>query len=437
MVSSIVSLFIYIVTIIWGLFLDYVIYSKPGKYSAKRIKSLRHFYLLWLYVFLCFGYMTGSDWRNYELTYKYGDGIDRFLSEPISWFIFTIFPKVIPDFVLFMGVVKCFYLYSVYKLVSTITDRWVSVLAILIPFKLSFMLIQNPFRFMIALIFVNLAFRYYYLYFLSPNRNKKKTAMVAVFGLTLVSVFVHNSCVVFLPLLLVSLLSPHISKINPFLLFVLYIVFSVFTSNLSFINELKENAIFFVQNYMEMSDYANYESEDNEAIWSVGNLLRFLFFFFILRSRNQICGLYENGAIVYGFAILYLFLSRLLILIPTGFRLTLPFMVFYVVVIIYMWMCKQKYKETLSLLSKSSVDNYSMSWRLKRLGSYSYIPLFALVIITYSFLSFGKKAWTSYDILPYSNSIPYFVVGHKTYEERSQNNLNAYQIRLGIPYEHE
>lgn len=436
MVSSIFSLFIYIVTIIWGLFLDYLIYSNPGKYSDKRINSLRRFYLLWLYVFLCFGYMTGSDWRNYELTYKYGDRIDRFLSEPISWFIFTFFPKIIPDFVLFMGVVKCFYLFSVYRLVSTITGCWVSALALLIPFKLSFMLIQNPFRFMIALIFVNFAFRYYYLYFVDPNRNKTKTAM-AVLGLTLVSVFVHNSCVVFLPLLLVSLVSPHICKINTFFLFVLYIVFSVFTSNLSFINELKENAIFIVQNYMEMSDYASYESEDNEAIWSVGNLLRFLFFFFILRSRNQICGLYKNGTIVYGFAILYLFFSRFLILIPTGFRLTLPFMVFYVVVIIYMWMYKQKFKEILSLSSNTSVDNDSISWRLMRLGSHPYISLFAIIIITYSFSSFGKKAWTSYDILPYSNSIPYFVVGHKTYEERSQKNMDAYQIRLGIPYEHE
>lgn len=435
MASSVLSLFIYIATILSGLYLDYTTCCKPRIFPAKRVKKIRRLYLIWLYVFLCFGYMTGSDWRNYELTYVYGDGIDRFLSEPVSWFVFTVFPKLIPDFVLFMGIAKCLYLFSVYKLVSTITDRWVSVLALLIPFKLSFMLIQNPFRYMLALIFVNFAFRYLYLYFTEPSRKKTKTLLVT-FGLTLVSVLAHNTCVIILPLLLVSLLAPSISRVNTFLLFILYVVFAVFTSNLSFINELKDSSIVFFQNYMELSDYAGYESENNEAIWSIGNLLRILFFFFILRSRDQICCLYNNGSIVYGFAILYLFLSRLLILIPTGFRLTLPFMIFYVIVIIYMWMYKHKFKETFSINSESPINGRSVL-RIKRISSRPFIPFFALIIIAYSFLSFGRKAWTSYDILPYSNSLPYFVVGHKSYNERSQHNLNAYQVRLGVQYEHE
>lgn len=435
MTSSVLSLFIYIATILEGLYLDYTTCYKPEKFPAKRVKKIRRLYLIWLYVFLCFGYMTGSDWRSYELTYVYGDGIDRFLSEPISWFVFTVFPKIIPDFVLFMGIAKCLYLYSVYKLVSTITDRWVSVLALLIPFKLSFMLIQNPFRFMLALIFVNMAFRYLYLYLTEPGWKRTKIVLL-VFGLTLVSVLVHNSCVVLLPLVLVSFLAPRINKVNTFLLFIVYIIFAVFTSNLSFINELKENAIYFIQNYMEMSDYANYESEDNEAIWSIGNLLRILFFFFILRSKNQICCLYKNGTIVYGFSVLYLFLSRFLILIPTGFRLTLPFLVFYVIIIVYMWMYKRSLKEISFMNAEAPMNNYSMM-RLKGITSRPLIPLFALIIISYSLLSFGRKAWTSYDILPYSNSIPYFVVGHKSYNERSQHNLDAYQARLGIQYEHE
>ena len=39
--------------------------------------------------------------------------------------------------------------------------------------------------------------------------------------------------------------------------------------------------------------------------------------------------------------------------------------------------------------------------------------------------------WTSFDLIPYSNSIHYIVFGHKTYSERYEYNIKAYQERTG------
>ena len=430
MFLTVISLLLYLTTTFVGLYIDSATFER--RYDHSSVKTLKRLYLVWLYIFLCFGYMTGSDWRNYELTYIYGDRIDRLSMEPASSFVFTFFPKFISDFVLFMGIVKCIYLYSVYKLVSAVTSKWVSVLALLIPFKLGFMLIQNPFRFMLALIFINFAFRQIYLFCAKPSKHNTRTFLLAM-GIGLISVLFHTSCVVFLVLIPLSCIVDKVKKVNPYILFFAYVVFAFFTSNLSYVNGLKESAILYVQRYMEMSDYSNYESDSNEVIWSIGNLLRFLFFYFIVRSRNQICQSYNNGSIVYGFTVFYFFLSRLLILIPTGFRLSLPFMVFYVVMIIYMISCGSITSSSSALSGQGRIQAYGIPKR--NIRSLRYIRFCAQIIIVYSAFSFGKKAWTSYDIIPYTNSIPYIMFGHKSYDERSQYNLDAYMERLGEPYE--
>lgn len=437
MLSWVLSLSLYFITIITGLFLDSDAFSHGFKRLSPKTKyTIKQVYLIWLYIFLCFGYMTGADWRNYEMTYNYGDGILRFITEPASWFVFTFFPKIIPDFVLLMGLAKCLYLYSAYKLALTITDKWVSVLAFLIPCQLGFMLIQNPFRFMLASVFINFAFYQLYLYFKTPRKHNTKTVLV-VMALSIIAILFHTSCVVYLLLFPLSFLAPKIKKTRPWILIAIYLFIIFISSDLSFINNLKENAISFVQRYMEMSDYASYVREDNASIWSIGNLLRILFFLFFLSSRTAICQRYENGDIVYGLAILYFYLSRLLILIPTGFRLSLPFSIFYVIFIIYMLNAKGKRRPMLVEIQKGASLSSKDRPPLHPVKSIPRFPVkfCAQLMIIYTLLSFGKKAWNTYDMIPYSNSIPYLIFGHLSYDERSQYNLDAYEKRFGVPFE--
>lgn len=55
---------IYILTFILGFYIDQL---SPIKY-----KKLRVLYIVWLFIFLCFSYTNGSDWRSYELGYEEG-----------------------------------------------------------------------------------------------------------------------------------------------------------------------------------------------------------------------------------------------------------------------------------------------------------------------------------------------------------------------------
>lgn len=56
-------MFIYIITFLLGILLD----------SFRVNKNIKIVFIIWLYIFLCFGYMTGSDWRAYELQYQSAD----------------------------------------------------------------------------------------------------------------------------------------------------------------------------------------------------------------------------------------------------------------------------------------------------------------------------------------------------------------------------
>lgn len=393
MISWIFSLLLYIGTILAGLYID----TKP----ADKYRRLRKIYVAWLYIFLCFGYMTGSDWRNYEITYETGTGLKRFLSEPASWFVFSYFPSLISDYWIFAGIAKCCYLYTAKLLVSSITPKWLSVLALLIPSQLAFMLIQNPFRFMLAAGIVNIVLYLFIKYKTNPDYHNKKT-IVKIFILTLLSVTFHNASVVLLILIPLLFLSNTISKINSFLIFISYFIVTIVTSSLSFIHDLKQFSLIFLQRFMEISDYENYELEDNSSIFSIGNMLKFLFLIYVLSSKKTIVKKFDNGGLLFGMTIIYFFVSRIVILIPTGFRLALPFITLYVVYTIYM------------LASKK---------------------ILAQLIIIYTLASFGSQLWKSYDFIPYSNSIPYILTGHKPFQERHMYNLNEYKARTGEDYD--
>lgn len=392
MINWIFSVLLYMATIAVG----FILGSKGNSVS----KQSRYIYILWLYVFLCFGYMTGSDWFLYEMVYSDFDTYSsRYEREPGSWFLFKTMPHLISDFWIFTAFLKCIYLYSFVFLTSKITDSFFSVIALSIPCVLAFMLIQNPFRFMIAQIFINFA-----IFFIYANITKTypmKNQIVKAVLLLIMACFFHNTSVIYFVLLPLFFISPYIYKANSIVLFVLYVGVTFLVSNLSFITEMLEQVVFVASQFTDMKDYASsYSPEDDSAFFTIGNLFNFIMFLLFLVSRSSVIKKYSNGKVVYGIAIIYCFLSRILILIPTGFRLALPFAVFYALCIIYMIRCNSK-------------------------------KLIGLFMITYILLAFTKKLWTVYDMIPYSNSIPYIVTGHLPYDERCNYNINEYYMRTG------
>ena len=164
MILWITSLLTYLVTVIIGLYID----------SRRPLSNgtIRNLYILWLFCFLCFGYMTGGDWRFYEETYETGNRLYQYVTEPASMFMFAFFPDIITDFWIFLGIFNSLYLFILIKIISNITDKWLSVIALSIPSQLIVILLQNSFRFMMAMCFLNIAFALIFKYLTEAKSSK-------------------------------------------------------------------------------------------------------------------------------------------------------------------------------------------------------------------------------------------------------------------------
>lgn len=385
---TILSVLLYVGTFGLGFWLDYR--------QEKKVKA-RKVFIVWLYVFLCFGYMVGSDWDVYELNYTEGFAIYRYLSEPISYFLFSVFPKILPDFWIFCGIAKCIYLYTLIKLLQSLTNKWLSALVLMMPFFLLYMLISNPLRYMMGLCVINVA-----LLLIVKNimgERKIRFLWAKIVGLVMISFCFQNTCIVFLATLPLVLLYKPISKMNRAVLFLAFLLMIYLTSDVSVIAGLRDNLNTLLSSELGMKDYSEwYEYENNSNLLSPGNLFKIFFLLVVLFYRDMVSHNYRNGQFLYGVSIIALFLERIFLLIPTAFRLAIPFDYFYIVFFI----C-------------------CLSFR------YVYVK----VIILYATFLLCKNIWFSYDMIPYSNSIPYIVTKHKPYSERLLYNKDAYHIRTG------
>ena len=385
--ANILSLCLYILTVLFGIYIDRK--KKPESSLYKKI------YIIWLFVFYCFGYMIGDDWRNYEVIYNDPTSYKmlRFLSEPLSLLTFTLFPKILPDFWLFLGIMKSLYLSSVILLCKKITAQWVTCVAIMTMGQLNFLLIDCPLRFMLALIFVNLALSQ----FLADEKMNAKSVITMLFFL-LVALLFHNTCLFYLLTVPLLISSSKLYKVNRVLLFFCYLFLLLATSNVSLMNFLL-NYFSEVMRSISLNASDEYAVSSNSSIFSIGNISQIVFFAIVLISRDKVCGNNERCKLVYCGTIVYFLLCRLFLIIPTGFRIPLPLSVFYVVYIIY-------------LLNKKLLRGK--------------------IIVIYMLFAFVNNTWNNFNMLPYSNSIPYIISEHKPYSERYYYNFNAYKDRMGV-----
>lgn len=378
----------YIITVLLGIALDF----KLGKGEIGN--TYRKVFVVWLYIFLCFGYMTGSDWRDYELSYNFMETInDLDFSNEVGFnFIFFILKKVFVDFWIVVGLLKCLYLFTLIRVVKALTPFWLSVVSLMVTGDLAFVLIDNPLRFMTALILVNL----------SMELCLNKRYWIGVL-LVFLSFFLHNASLFFVLLIPCFRFAEIIAKWKKLLIISLYALVVVVSFNPLIIETMRQFMISMAKGFNEsVGTYSAYTVESNASFFSLGNLAGIVLFFVVIFTRDVIVMNYNNGKFIYGMTIIYAMLSKLLFIIPTGFRLAIPFGLFYMVYMVY-------------LIRSKSV----MKW----------------AFIAYISLSFPLNFWDTYKYIPYSNSIPYIIAGHKDYHERSMHNINAYKKRVGKSYD--
>lgn len=375
-----VSFLLYILTFFCGILLD-----------AYNVKSIyKNIFVIWLFIFLCFGYMTGSDWRGYELEYNDAKiyGITKFNAEFGFNLIYVLLAKCIPDFFLALGLLKCLYLTSLISLLKLIIDKWLAALSILMPISLLFMLIDNPLRFMVALTMVNMGI-YYYI------KNRIKLSYVFL----LLSFLFHSTAIFFILIPFFFFYSKYIYRLNRLILIVIYIGVTFLSFNIDFLNNIKQVINLYLIQIFGIKEYSSYEIENTDSLYTIGSIIQVFIFVLILLTKDSLTTTFKSNYDLYGLSIIYLILSKLLLVIPTGFRLAIPFGYFFATYIVILLFNKK---------------------------------LIGYIISLYLFLTLCKDLYTSYTYIPYSNSIiPIVTQDHKGYIERSQYNINETIRRLG------
>ncbi len=377
--KDIVSLLLYLCTFLFGFFLEGIKEIK-GKYRTFYIKC----FVFWLFVFLCFSYMNGADWRGYELDYNNG-GLEYQEKDFGYYYLIQICRLFTKDFWVTFAVLKCLYLWSCIKLLKELTPRWVSSLSVMIPTTLLFMIINSPFRFMIAMTCINGAFF---------STFKRQYFFALVFC---VLAFFFHSAAIFTVLFIPFIKFHPFSTINKWFLIATYIIIVFVSSNL--------NNVLVVQLFIDtlfrdngMRSFNAYFAEETVSFFTLGVFLQFIVFLIIVFTRDKVIREKPNGELVSNMAILSCFVWRVVAVMPTASRVVYPLLLFYSIYLVY--------------LAKGS-----------RVADF--------LIACYLCLTMTSSLYESFVYLPYSNSIPYIVSGHRPYAERSEYNLKAYEARTG------
>lgn len=286
--------------------------------KLKNYLGLWVWYIFLLSIFLCGGYMCGSDWRSYELIYndiKLDHLFDNYLMEPGFYLYMLPFKFFHVGFWPFLILTKsiCFIV-----LVNFITkfsgqQKYLALL-LFIPLWGYYLFIDNPLRNLIAVsIFIA---SYHYIL----TRNSKKVCLI-----TLIALSFHISAVV-IPIIYIFVAHQPSKRI----LLVLPIILLLFVNNkvlVSFVDLFSFNE--FVKWKIE-AYIANDSKEGSGQIFSLKMLVFWCFYYLILLSVRRLTNEKVPNSIVYG-SLLFVLLYQIGMSLHIFFRFQLYASCFFVV----------------------------------------------------------------------------------------------------------
>lgn len=338
-----------------------------------------------IYIFLCFGYMTGSDWRGYEVDYQYVNSFQDVFNYPKEkglHILYYIGNLIGLDFWLFSGIVKALYLYSLLSFFRLFTNRIYSALGISFAFSTLFMLIDCPMRYMVGMTFLFPSVKYII---------EKKYVHSLLFGF--ISILFHVTLLLPFMMLFLMHYSSAIFRINRSILFIVYLCTFVLFMKANIILSIITKVISF--NLFERFD-GSYSDVDTQNLISLGSLKSFLFLTLLLFFKDAFSNI-KYGKQIYCMTYLSMILSCIVVSVPTGFRINILNAYFNVLAILFILIyVNDKYKKVRILINSS--------------------------IISLLFISFTKSVFNHFAYLPYSNSIPYILTEHLPYSYRSSYN---------------
>lgn len=383
----IVYISIFLLLLVFGFYRNSLIKSKIRGLNVEIL------FFIFLSLIICGGYMTGSDWRNYEIDYYTSDFLNRnySYSEPLFIYLISTMKLIIPDFFVFLIITKLTVFYIFYLFFKKHSTNIYISYFIYIPWFSLYIFIDNPLRFMIALSFVVLSFNYLL-----------KSKFIKFFLLIFIGSLFHYSVLFFFPFYFIRDI-----KIKNWVLLISFTLWTLIfnVSNLHYI--LLKMAAIFPSLFSEYLGYLNLLEFVEDKIISPKVIFQFFVFICILMNRMKIEKHFVYGRIFFNFSIVYLFLSKIALYLGAGIRISHLFSFFYVIVFSFI----------LISFYKTSV--------FKRIISFTFIAY----TLIYSFI----KIDSHYVYMPYSN---YFlnILDNKSYYERSNYNLDEYFKRKGERY---
>lgn len=315
-----------------------------------------------LALFFCLGYMTGSDWRNYETYYSWLDdeGIVGLLMEPAYLFLTVISHGMGISFWPFFITLKLCTFFCLLYFLRKYADKkqFLIITFFLFLFGLYFF-IDNPMRNLLAICVSYFAYQYL--------EEKKWLKFLVV---VLLATLFHTSAI-----LLLLLFPFYPIKLNNLKLFVLFILFNIVIivsyeflilkviAAFSFIPIIEAK----VQHY-----FIDGSGLENNRLISLGFIVQFLFFLLVLYKRKHIENM-PHGKLIFWGTICYIFLYRIAAIISIFYRLQLYMSVFYSVgVCSVLFLLVRKYNRMAYAMFITCYLSY-MTYSLI-ISSYKYIP---------------------------------------------------------------
>lgn len=350
--------------------------------SRSNNKIMVYYILFLLLLFLCFGYMTGSDWRNYELSYnssRFSTLLDerfeigyamlqatgRFLS--IDFWTFHITIKVV-----------CFLLLS--RMVMYLKINILLFWALFLPEMGFFLFIDCPFRNLISLGIFSLAIPALF------NRQKKQ-----YFFIITIAVLFHYSAI----LLYILYYVPNFRIKNGYYI-ALFLIINIFAYKIDFIIGTILAGLFDASDFLRerLLLYALDENYQASAI-NVGTLYRSFFFILFIIFRSKIEQESDFSKILFRLSMFFFLLYPFTISLKIFSRFSIYLIPFYLLTVI------------LLLGTFKPVLKYTIS----------------LVLIFWTFIKTYSVITEDYRYVPYTNYILYYFQEKPDYKYRNSYNL--------------
>lgn len=266
-------------------------------------------------LFLCFGYMTGSDWRGYENCYC--NGFLHKLLEPGYMLLSNTFSEFGINFWVFHILFKCISFYAtIWFIMKTCENE--NVFFVLTLWYASyglFLYINCPFRNLIACGVSAIAF--YFMF-------KKKWLLY--FTLCTLAISFHLSAIILYVLPFIR-----VDKINSKYLVILYLVLLI-VLGMGGADFLKSIIFSYLPSFLttRMEFYADSESG---SVFSIGLIPRLICLYLIVKYRQPIINNNKYGKDVFNLSYIFLICSLIYYVFPMLFRASLFLGPFYVIAI--------------------------------------------------------------------------------------------------------